>query len=77
MDNIFISLAYFFWYKEFYLIAHEEMVKASREVVQADLDAGAYVDYTLSPTGTSFACITQSAIKDVLQKVQLCCCCTW
>ena len=51
------------------------MVKASREVVQADLDAGAYVDYTLSPTGTSFACITQSAIKDVLQKVRLYCCC--
>ena len=46
------------------------MIKASREAIEKDVDAGKYVEFTLSRRGTSYACITPNAIKEVMQKVR-------
>ena len=44
------------------------MVRSPRESVEKDVESGLYIDFSLSRRG-SFACITQSKIKDVMQKV--------
>ena len=45
------------------------MVRLPRDSVEKDVEAGKYIDYTLSRRGTSYACITQTGIKEVMQKV--------
>ena len=45
------------------------MVRSTKDSVEKDVESGMYLDYTLSRRGTSFACITQAGIKDVIDKV--------
>lgn len=46
-----------------------EMVRLSSDSAEKDLEGGKYIDYSLSRRGTSYACITQDGIKEVMQKV--------
>eukprot|EP00795_Rhopilema_esculentum_P008485 gene8485-14481_t len=49
-----------------------EMVRTTKDSVEKDVESGMYLDYTLSRRGTSFACITQAGIKDVIDKNKHC-----
>ena len=45
------------------------MVRLPREAVEVEVEAGKYIDYSLSRRGTSYACISPKGIKEVMQKV--------
>jgi len=49
-----------------------EIVRLPRDAVDVDVEAGKYIDYSLSRRGTSYACISPKGIKEVMQKSKHC-----